>query len=54
MAKVTQGIMDYPSLKYMTDLELVVLQSEARKTGDTDFVDAILIELGKRQKGDLL
>jgi len=42
--------MEYPNLEHMTDMELVVLQSEARKTKDTDFVNAILIELGKRQK----
>ena len=40
--------MDYPNLENMSDLELAIMQSEARKTGDTDFVNAILMELGKR------
>jgi len=39
-----------PNLEFLTDIELAILQSEARNLGDKDFVDDILIELGKRQK----
>jgi len=42
---------DYPNLEFLSDTDLVILQSDARKTGDKDFVNAILIELSKRQKG---
>ena len=42
--------MDYPNLGFLSDIDLVILQSEARKTGDQDFVNAILIELGNREK----
>jgi hypothetical protein len=44
--------MDYPNLEFLTDIELALLQSEARKLADQDFVNAILIELGKRQKNN--
>jgi hypothetical protein len=35
---------------YFTDLELVEMQNRARAVADTPFVDAILKELGKRQR----
>lgn len=34
----------------LTDLDLVALQKELRGTGDDEFLDAVLKELGKRHK----
>ena len=46
---------DYTDFDFnlFSDLELVSMQSESRKIGDVDFVNAILIELGRRQKARL-
>jgi hypothetical protein len=35
----------------LSDIDLVILQNQIRGTGDDDFLNAILKELGKRQRG---
>jgi len=43
--------MDYPALKDLSDMELALLQHEARRfPEDKPFADAILKELGDRAK----
>ncbi len=37
-------------VKTLTDMELVALQKEARQSQDTETVNLVLIELGKRQQ----
>ena len=42
--------MEFPSLDYMSNMDLVLLLKDAREWNDKEFVEYILIELGKRQK----
>ena len=46
---------DYTDFDFslFSDLELVSMQSESRKIVDLDFVNAVLTELGRRQKARL-
>jgi len=46
------SIPDYTNFDFslFSDLELAQMQKESREIGDMDFVHAILIELGRRQK----
>jgi len=47
-----EAIEGYPNLESMSTVNLIMLQNEAHKVGDTDFKDAILTFMGPDKENE--